>query len=58
VKKLRAKLGRSKTIMFTAENVTVYPSIVVGVPTETQTNYFWNYMVPVINGCIDDLDYV
>jgi len=32
---LRAKLGSSKTIMFTAENVTVYPSIVVSVPKET-----------------------
>lgn len=58
IKKLRAKLGSKYLIFFTAENVTVYASSVVSVPTTTTTNQFWNYMVPVINGCLDYIDYV
>ncbi|KRX06465.1 Glycoside hydrolase, superfamily [Pseudocohnilembus persalinus] len=58
LQKMRAKFGTKYEIFFTAENVTVYPSSVVSVPSVNTGGQFWNYMVPVLNQALQYIDYV
>jgi chitinase len=58
IHKLRASIGDDKLIVVSPENVTVYPSASIPVPSGETGGSVWNYFVPIINDAIDDIDYV
>ncbi|MBK2046231.1 hypothetical protein IB644_06675, partial [Allofrancisella guangzhouensis] len=56
IHKLRQALGSDKLIVVSPENVTVYPSPTIPVPSTGGT--VWNYFVPILNEALDDINYV
>ncbi|KRX10244.1 Glycoside hydrolase, superfamily [Pseudocohnilembus persalinus] len=55
---IRSQLGDLKKLVITTQSVCIYPSDKVYVPELDESEYFWNFMVPVINQVIDLIDFI
>jgi chitinase len=58
IRMLRERLGRTRLIVVSPENVTVFPAPQIAVPDAHTGSGAWNYFVPILRACIDDIDLV